>query len=190
MEHVIVPNDQLKAQTCLEPACGAGHMSKVLEGYFGHVISSDKFDYGYGLRRDYLTDGWPSQPIDWVITNPPFRLGEEFVLKSLEIAHKGVAILVRTVFIESVGRYERIFRDRPPSKFAQFVERVPMVRGRLDKSASTATGYSWLVWEKTHVGEPKLVWVPPCRKSLEKEDDYVLPVKTVQSIEPKPQMSA
>ena len=44
----------------------------------------------------------------------------------------GVAVLARTVFLESVGRYEAIFRDRPPGKFAQFVERVPMVRGRLD----------------------------------------------------------
>lgn len=182
IEHVIGPKKQFEHQTCLEPACGAGHMSKVLDEYFGRVISSDKFDYGYGLLDDYLDDGWPPQPVDWVITNPPFRLAEEFVLKSIRIARHGVAILARTVFIESIGRYERIFLDKPPSKFAQFTERVPMVQGRLDKKASTATGYSWIVWEKSYVGEPKLVWVPPCRKALEKDSDYDRPVRPLKCI--------
>jgi hypothetical protein len=36
----------------------------------------------------------------------------------------------------------------PPTKFAQFVEPVPMVKGRLDRKATTAIGYAWLVWEK------------------------------------------
>jgi hypothetical protein len=57
-------------------------------------------------------------------------------------------MLTRTVFIESVGRYDRLFRDTPPTKFAQFTERVPMIKGRLDQKASTATGYGWIVWEK------------------------------------------
>ena len=73
---------------------------------------------------------------------------------------------------------ERIFKDTPPAKFAQFTERVPMVQGRLDRKASTATGYSWIVWEKSYVGDPKLVWVPPCRKGLEKESDYDRPVSS------------
>ena len=81
------------------------------------------------------------------------------------MAKRGVAILARTVFLESVGRYDRLFSKNPPSKFAQFVERVPMVKGRLDKSASTATGYSWFVWEKFSEDKTNLLWVPPCRKN-------------------------
>ncbi len=63
-----------------------------------------------------------------------------FVLRSLQVARCGVAILARTVFLESAGRYQAIFRETPPSKVAQFVERVPMVKVRLDEKASTATG--------------------------------------------------
>ena len=44
----------------------------------------------------------------------------------------GVALLVRTVFIESVGRHERLFSRFKPAFVAQFTERVAMVRGRLD----------------------------------------------------------
>jgi len=35
-------------------------------------------------------------------------------------------MLVRTTWIEGIGRYESIFRDRPPTLYAPFVERVPM----------------------------------------------------------------
>src|SRR5262249_41245760 len=116
---------------------------------------------------------YPERSYDWVITNPPFRLGEEFISRAMKIARHGVAMLSRTVFVESVGRYERIFKPNPPSHFAQFTERVPMVKGRVDKKASTATGYAWLVWEKHLLGKRcELVWIPPCRKSLERDNDY------------------
>ena len=85
-------------------------------------------------------------------------------------------MLTRTVFIESIGRYERIFSKEPPIKVAQFSERVPMVKGRLDRKASTATGYAWLVWEKGGSRPTELIWIPPCRKSLEREGDYAAAV--------------
>ena len=36
-------------------------------------------------------------------------------------------MLVRTQWIEGIGRYETPFRDQPPSLYAPFVERVPFV---------------------------------------------------------------
>ncbi len=50
--------------------------------------------------------------VDWVITNPPFRLAEDFVHRSLVVARQGVAVLVRTVFIESVVGTEVCLRKR------------------------------------------------------------------------------
>lgn len=172
VEHVIVSKPSLGAMTCLEPACGRGHMAVALADYFKEVAASDVFDYGFGRVADFLKAKHSHQSFDWVITNPPFRLGEEFINRSMKIARRGVAMLTRTVFIESVGRYERLFKSNPPSRFAQFTERVPMVKGRVDKKASTATGYAWLVWEKERLGNSEVVWIPPCRKTLEREDDY------------------
>lgn len=179
IEHIMRDKKALTVQTCLEPACGAGHMAKVLEEYFAEVSTSDAFDYGYGAVRDFVAQPYAAGSYDWVITNPPFRLAEEFVMQALSVARKGVAILARTVFLESIGRYNGIFRESPPTKFAQFTERVPMVKGRLDIKATTATGYAWLVWEKDTVGAPRLMWVPPCRKALERPGDYNLPEKPV-----------
>lgn len=170
-EHIIGDYD-LRDMSCLEPACGAGHMAGPLGEYFATVDSADAYYYGYGKVRDFLTFPYESGSHDWVITNPPFRLAEEFVIRAMSVARRGVAILARTVFLESSGRYHAIFLDTPPSKFAQFVERVPMVKGRLDAKATTATGYAWFVWEKNAVGSPRLMWVPPCRRSLERPGDY------------------
>jgi hypothetical protein len=148
-------------------------MARPLAEYFSQVSAADVHAYGYGEQCDYLEGPVEALSYDWVITNPPFKLAEEFIHRSLKVARVGVAILARTVFLESVGRFNNIYTKYPPSVFAQFTERVPMVRGRVDKKASTATGYAWFVWEKSAAGtNPRLSWVPPCRKSLERLNDY------------------
>jgi hypothetical protein len=176
IEHVLLPRcPDLRNDSCLEPACGAGHMDKVLREYFATTSASDKYDYGYGRVADFQTAPHSVAAFDWVITNPPFNLAEDFIGRARKVARRGVAILARTVFIESVGRFERLFDPNPPAIFAQFVERVPMVKGRLDKKASTATGYAWFVWLNEAVSSTELVWIPPCRKVLERSSDYDMP---------------
>ena len=86
-------------------------------------------------------------------------------------ADRGVAMIVRTAFLESVGRYENLFKLNPPTIVAQFTERVPMVKGRLTAKGSTATAYCWLVWIKGEKPRP-FQWIPPCRKKLERDGDY------------------
>ena len=107
----VLGNENLKELTCLEPACGAGHMAKVLREYFRFVCGSDVHEYGYGETRNFQTEDFPPASYDWVITDPPFNLAEDFIHRSLKIARCGVAILARTVFLESVGRYNRILNS-------------------------------------------------------------------------------
>lgn len=175
LEYVIGLSDcEYLSSSCLEPACGAGHMSKVLEKYFWKTVSSDIYPYGYGKVQDFTDHPYEENSFDWVITNPPFNLAESFILAAQRVARKGVAALVRTQYLESKGRYERLFSKNPPSVVAQFVERVPMVKGRLDKKASTATGYAWLFWDlRSGKTGTELIWIPPCRKELERQGDYV-----------------
>lgn len=170
MEHVLSDEDTQR-QTCLEPACGRGYMSETLKEYFERVIASDIEDYGYGKVDDFLNQK-DFQNIDWVITNPPFKHAEAFINRGLSCANIGVAVLVRTVFIESIGRYMRLFSKNPPNTLAQFSERVPIVRGKIDPKASSATGYAWLIWQKKQKASAKVVWIPPCRSNLEFEYDY------------------
>lgn len=170
IEHVIGRPDAA-GKICMEPACGRGYMAEPLRSYFADVLASDIVDYGYGEVADFLNVEKQGN-VDWVITNPPFRLAEDFFHRAHTLANVGVALLVRTVFLEGKGRLERVFSKFPPTLVAQFSERVPMVRGRLDRKASTATGYAWVVWQKPLCTDTRLTWIPPCRKQFEQDADY------------------
>ncbi len=156
---------------CREPAANRGHMVKPLREWFGEVIASDIHDYGAGFpQKDYLFG--PIEPkVDWTITNPPFRLAEQFIERACQSSRSGLAMIVRAAFLEGVGRYERLFSKNPPSHVLQFTERVVMHKGRLSAKGSTATAYAWLVWIE---GEPETQfgWIAPCRKRLERPSDY------------------
>lgn len=166
--------------TVREPCAGRGHMVRALGEYFGpeNIEAADVHDYGVGFPvRDYLAGPTP-EPVDWTITNPPFRLAESIAQRALASSRRGVALLVRTAFLEGCRRYERLFALTPPGEVMQFVERVPMLKGRLDPRGSTATAYCWLVWVREGEHWPpshrpaRLFWIPPCRNHLEREDDY------------------
>jgi hypothetical protein len=154
-----------------EPACGEGHMARTLAEYFDTVNASDVHPYGYGRVQDYLLP--PTPLAHWTITNPPFRLADQFAATAIANSGRGAAMLVRTAFLESAKRHEFLFSVTPPTDILQFVERVPMFKGRLDRHGSTATAYCWLVWRTGwRVPAPSFRWIAPCRKRLERDSDY------------------
>ncbi len=164
----------LTDQVCREPAANRGHMVAPLSEYFASVEASDVHDYGVGLPQlDYLFGAAPSE-VDWTITNPPFRLAEQFIERACATSRIGVAMIVRAAFLEGQGRFERLFSKNAPAHVLQFTERVVMHKGRLAPEGSTATAYAWLIWT-THLPAlpfTSLHWIAPCRKSLERASDY------------------
>lgn len=164
---------ELREWTVREPAANRGHMVKPLSEYFGAVEASDIFDYGSGFPvQDYLFGTDPA-PVDWTITNPPFRLAEQFIARALRTSTFGVAMIVRSAFLEGVGRHRDLFSKTPPSYILQFSERVVMHKGKLSAKGSTATAYCWLVWLKWDRDGTSFDWIPPCRKRLERAEDYL-----------------
>lgn len=163
-----------------EPGAGAGHMASVLGEKFEAVWKSDVHDYGgldevgsfVGVGLDVAKG--PPQASDWIITNPPFSLGVAFAQRGVDVARVGVALLLRSQWIEGVERFHSLFSVRPPAIVAPFVERVPMVKGRWDPDGSTATSYAWFVWRSglMRTSSTQLIWIPPgCRKALEMDGD-------------------
>jgi len=177
MEHVI-PFATLGA--CWEPAAGEGHVAGVLAEYFEEVYRTDVHDHG-GLHAvgSFIGDGLaldvvptPSPRPDWIITNPPFDHALAFILRALDVATEGAAMLVRTAWLETEGRYTKLFRDRPPTLIAQFAERVPMTLGVWDPGADTATAYAWVVWEQGGGEHTEFEWIPyGCETTLTRSDD-------------------
>lgn len=184
VEHVLRPRfDRLNEMSVWEPACNRGFMARPLDEYFSSVYATDIHDYGWEGQdkvSDFLFHGSEDDAgeVDWIITNPPFRLAEQFIEKATRVARVGCAFIVRTSFLESVGRYERLFKENPPEIVAQFTERVPMLKGRVDPKGTTATSYCWLVWimntPQPWRKKTDFKWVPPCRKELERPEDYII----------------
>ena len=54
---------------------------------------------------DFLDTSALAPAADFVVTNPPFSLAVEFALRALEVAHRGVALLVRTNWLAGGERY-------------------------------------------------------------------------------------
>lgn len=163
----------------LEPAANRGHMVEPLREYFSfrhdRVTAFDIHDYGAGFPvEDFLFhDG----VYDWVITNPPFRLAQQFIEHAWARTRVGVAVLVRIQILETHGRYRDLFAKHPPSEICQYVERVPIYKGRLaPEDRNTATAYCWLLWRKdARIDGPRpphFHWLPPGRKSFERAEDY------------------
>jgi hypothetical protein len=165
-----------ESMTCWEPACGEGHMAKVLAEYFKDVHASDVHPYGFGRVDDFLLHN-PAPPVfDWIITNPPYRLGLDFVVTALSRAKAGVAMLVRLQFLEGQSRYRGLFKKHPPTWILQFTERVTLLKGRLydrNNGDASATAYCWLIWRLPYFNYgTKFAWIAPCRVQLEREGDY------------------
>jgi hypothetical protein len=150
-----------------EPACNRGFMARPLSELFYKVEASDVHDYLFpGLMAG----------AQWTITNPPFKLALQFVLKSFQTPWwRGTAMLVRTSFLEGTGRYFKLFDPHPPAYVLQFCERVPMIQGELNEHASTASTYCWIIWTRDCDRDrpaTAFCWIPKCRKRLEKPGDY------------------
>ena len=141
-----------EASRIWEPACGEGHMAAALAEYFPQVFATDIHAHGFGGVLDFLderAEGGDHIEADWIVTNPPFPTAEHFLRVGMRRARRGVALLVRLQFLESVGRYPLLYG---PSEIltllSVFAERVPMTLGKWDPEATTATGYAWLFWMK------------------------------------------
>ncbi len=102
-----------------EPACGEGHISKVLQAHGYQVISTDLVYRGFGDPEplDFLKETLDGFEGD-IITNPPYSTGLEFVQRALESARPGgkVAMFLKVQFLEGQKR-GAFFKDTPPELF-------------------------------------------------------------------------
>lgn len=141
-----------------ECACGNGNLSKRLEKYGYKVFSSDLVDRGYGVGNVDFLKQKKSFNGD-IITNPPYNLSTDFVLKGLELSKRKVAMFLKVQFLEGMGRYEKLFKNNPPSKMYVFVNRVNCYPNNKSVDFRSGVCYCWYVWDKEYMGEPRIKWI-------------------------------
>ncbi len=143
-----------------EPACGDGAISSVLQNHGYSVTSTDLIDRGYGTAGvDFLLD-WQNIA-DNIVTNPPFKLAEEFAVHALRASRCKVAFLCRLAWLEGKAR-RRLFCSTPLARVWVHSSRVPIWRTGEPGGKNTGgiIAFAWFVWDRGHIGPPTLGWLP------------------------------
>lgn len=144
----------------LEPACGEGHIAKLLEG---EVTATDLVYRGYGDGgKDFLLE-YERDQFSTVITNPPFNLFTEFVRRGLEVARDKVIMFGKLQALE--GQKRASYLEKTPLKTVYvFKKRQQPLRDGKEtddngKKLSSTMAFAWFVWEKGYTGKPIIKWL-------------------------------
>lgn len=142
-----------------EPAAGEGDMAGVLQTYFETVYTTDILD-----GTDFLKSSIDAA--DWIITNPPFALAEEFIRKAASLG-KPFAFLVKSQFWHAKRRLP-LFEEFTPSYILPLTWR-PDFFFKDDHGGSPLMDVMWCVWLMPHIKGAQTVYKPLERPKGEKE---------------------
>jgi ParB-like chromosome segregation protein Spo0J len=147
-----------------EPACGNGAISEVLVEEYPRlkIVSSDLIDRGYGETGiDFLATKKKPARVRSLITNPPFKLIDDFALHALSLGVEKVALLTRLSWLEGRSRFDRLWQRKQLHKVWVFSERHTFWRGDegASESSSGMTAYAWFIFGPEIREEPGLGWL-------------------------------
>lgn len=158
----LLPHLPRRPSSIWEPAMGSGKMTRV---FSKHGYSWGGTDIANG--DDFLTeDIGPGfdEPMDAIITNPPYELGPEFcehALKLMESCGGLVAMLMRTDFDHAKTR-SHLFRDCPAfAKKVVLTKRIVWFEPEPgSKGKSPSFNHAWFIWDWKHEGPPTIGYGP------------------------------
>lgn len=148
-----------------EPACGEGHISKVLLAAGHQVVSTDLatcWDYGEG-GRDFLRERAPLAR--HIVTNPPYGKGlaDAFARHAIWMCRETggkVAMLMNITGLCHPLRHA-FYESQPPATVYCLDDCQCWPYGDPAR-ATTAIGkqrYCWMVWRPDHHGPTTLRWL-------------------------------
>lgn len=144
-----------------EPACGEGHIARVLAEYGYEINASNLVDRGYGeIGIDFLKT--KQRGASCLVTNPPFSLDEEFVLHAISLGYDLAIFFLRLKWLCGADRYRRIMAPTPPCLVLPFIERIKFYAGDTaeeDQPGWNTEDFAWFVWRKGFIGKPTVDWL-------------------------------
>jgi hypothetical protein len=162
--HALLHAEQLPHRIW-EPACGPGGIAKVLRETGRFVVASDLHDWGcpaseYGV--DFLQETRAPAGVECVVTNPPFKLADQFVAHALLLVPR-VYMLLRLAFLESTRRTP-ILESGRLARVHVFRNRLPMMHrhGWNGPRASSSTAYAWFAFDQKHSGLATIDRISAC----------------------------
>jgi hypothetical protein len=138
-----------------EPACGRGRIVNILRAHGHTVWATDLNDHGCPdseNRIDFLMEHQRRFDVECILTNPPFKLAEQFVEHALYHSPR-VIMLLRLAFYESARR-SHILERSGLARIHVFRKRLPMMHrdGWEGKKANSGMAFAWFCWDRSHMG--------------------------------------
>lgn len=143
-----------------EPACGNGAIVKVLAAHGHEVVATDLVERGHGIaRRDFLMER--EAPARCIVTNPPFKLADQFIRHALEtLGCRKMALFLRLSFYSArrvlPGETKGLLDIHPPARVHALTWRAKTLRGGDPTINAGLIDFAWFVWEAGHVGQTEL----------------------------------
>ena len=147
-----------------EPACGDGAIARELAASGHTVISTDKFDYGFGVSGiDFLSE--PTNRAKHIVTNPPYGSGlaDAFMLKALELTRTTGGKVALLLNLASLCHPSRtwLWQKVPPARIYAIDGIVCWPEHRYGPAPERFLRhrYFWAVWYPGHEGAPMFGWL-------------------------------
>jgi len=165
-QHLLVREQFDTSGVVCEPAQGAGAIVKVLSTRW-----SKSSIVAYDIEKNFLTE---TKTYDYIITNPPFSLAQEFIQKAKLVATKKFAMLLPLSYLHGKKRHDEIYMDKTYGLKTVYVfTRYPMLGEQLREDGKYNTGmmvYAWYVFENGYSESPTIKWIDNNSDVLSKKD--------------------
>ena len=140
-----------------ECACGDGAISNVLDDNGYKVYSTDLNNHGFGWHGvNFLKTGQWFAPN--IVTNPPFKLAQEFMEHALELGVEKLALFCKLAFLE--GQRRSVALEASPLKNIYVFRKRVLLTWRGEKPrGSGMIAFAWYVWERGYKGKPMVNWI-------------------------------
>lgn len=152
--------------TIFDPACGMGRILDAAKAAGYRTRGADVVDRGASVKHrfavaDFLTTReWL---VDSIVTNPPFDVVSEFVLKAFTQAARKVAIVFPVPRLNAAGGKRGWISSLPLARIWFLTPRPSMPPGEVilrgEKPGGGKEHFCWLVFDKAHRGPSTCVWL-------------------------------
>lgn len=149
-----------------EPACGCGNISKELINAGYNVFSTDLHDRGFGESGiDFLQTFIKPLDCDTIITNPPYSLANEFILKAMDALpkHGRYYALMNISYLAGIKRHQEIYSKGYLRAIHIYPHRIHCYKNNNITGHSSPVNYAWFEFSPSTLInkyiEPRICWI-------------------------------